>query len=97
MSETDIDVLAKKIAEHMKSTGRICKLPDTVIEDAKEYSKAKREANAGYSDILSAIYLGKGVQTWHVKGLNFFGLLLLVMLVGIVVWLSGLWGFITGK
>lgn len=97
MSDQDIENLAEKIAEKLAEKKHVCLQPKEVMEDVTTVSKAMREAKAEYSDILSTILIGKGINGWHNKALNFFGLLVLLSIGIVTVKLSGLWGWITGK
>lgn len=96
MSDLDIENLAEKIAEKLAEKKHVCLQPKGVVEDMTTVSKAMREAKAEYSDVLSTILIGKGVNSWYAKSINFIGLLILLALGLITMKLSGLWGLIIG-
>ena len=96
MSDLDIENLAEKIIEKLSEKKHVCLQPKEVVEDITTVSKAMREAKAEYSDVLSTILIGKGINGWHNKSINFIGLLILLALGFITMKLSGLWGLIVG-
>lgn len=90
MGSEDLDQLADMVVEKMAERGHVCLFTTEERSDIHEYSRAKREAKAGHGDIVNALLIGKSLNGWHVKSLNFGGLLLMLLIIWLTVKSTGL-------